>query len=113
MTNKERLETTQKGGDEASLFGDSLQASRNRRRSAFDFFPSSSPSLFLLLSSSPLFTLFANTIPEAETILSIAYAAERALLVEPTAMVLGAGDSKRNSFQKKRDQKLDGRRFSS
>jgi len=32
--------------------------------------------------------LLAKTIPEAETILSIAYAADRALLVEPTAMVV-------------------------
>ena len=33
-------------------------------------------------------TLLAKTIPEAETIFSIAYAADRALLVEPTAMVV-------------------------
>ena len=38
-----------------------------------------------LLHSSP--TLFAKTIPEAETIFSSAYDADRKLLVEPTAMV--------------------------
>jgi len=45
------------------------------------------PSFYPLPPSFSPFTLFANTIPEAETMLSIAYAAERALLVEPTAMV--------------------------
>ena len=87
-------EEQQEGGDGPSLFCDSLKPHNHRS------FPSSlqTPPLpgvsqtreRVGIPSRPCclpLTLFAKTIPEAETIFSSAYDADRTLLVEPTAMI--------------------------
>lgn len=104
-----KCERTSKQGATAQRF---LTASQLLHRCRWRHHRRHSESFFLP-SSTSFPTLLAKTIPEAETIFIIAYAADRALLVEPTAMVVVVAFGWESESKNKKNQKLDSRICSS